>query len=293
MMKIFILGVNGMLGHKLYQALASSFDVAGTIRGSFADISRYSFFREGDIYTEVDATRISQVEEVIQKNDPEVIINCIGITKFRKEIDDKLKSVWINSLFPHQLYQICSSRGKRLIHISTDCVFSGEKGNYKESDPSDAVDIYGKTKYLGEVGGENAVTIRTSLVGRELSTTSGLVEWFLSNKGSEVNGFTNAIFNGFTTLQFSEIITDIIKKHVNLSGIYHISSEPITKYRFLTLVKEKMRLNVQINEYPDFHCDRSLNSSFFRDETGFKSPAWEQMIDALVEDAIQYQQWRE
>lgn len=291
-MKVMVLGVNGMLGHKLYQVLLPTFDVIGTIRGDYSSISRYGFFRESTIVPNVNALRIDRVEEVIREVNPDVVINCIGIIKQVEEVQDKLLSVWVNSLFPHQLYQICNRGHIRLIHISTDCVFSGRKGNYREDDPSDAEDIYGKTKYLGEVEGEGALTIRTSLIGRELSTTNGLVEWFLSNQGGKVNGFSNVIFSGFPTLHFARVITDIIMDQQNLSGVYHISSIPISKFKLLTLIRERIGLDVEIEEYPDFYCDRSLDSTSYRDKTGFKPPSWEQMIDEFAEDARQYQQWR-
>jgi len=290
--RVLILGVTGMLGHKLYQVLSTMFDVAATLRSDYSNVSRYHFFREHDIIPNVNALRISRIEEVIGEINPRVLINCIGIIKSVGEAQDKLVNIWINALFPHQLYEICKRRGIRLIHISTDCVFSGKKGNYREDDPSDAEDIYGKTKYLGEVGGGGALTIRTSLIGRELSTTNNLVEWFQSHQGSKVNGFTNAIFSGFPTVYFAQIIANIIAKEQNLSGVYHISSEPISKFKLLSLIRDKMRLNIEIEEYPDFYCDRSLDSTLYRNKTGFKPLSWEEMIDEFVQDAQQYQQWR-
>ena len=176
--------------------------------------------------------------------------------------------------------------------MSTDCVFSGTKGNYKETDTPDAEDIYGKTKYLGEITEEGALTIRTSIIGRELATCNNLVEWFLSNQGKKVNGYTNAIFNGFPTISFAQIIASIIVKEQKLSGLYHISSHPISKYKLLTLIRDKMRLNIDIEEYPHYRCDRSLDSSLYQNNTGFKPQTWEDMIDELVLDAQQYQQWR-
>ncbi len=291
-MKILILGVNGMLGHKLYQRLMPMCEVTGTIRGQFSDISKYGFFRESEIIPGVTVLEISDLEKIVEETNTEVVVNCIGIIKSREEAKDRLLSIGVNSLFPHQLYQICRRRRARLIHISTDCVFSGKKGNYRENAPSDAEDIYGKTKYMGEINEKEAVTIRTSLIGRELSTTNGLVEWFLSNRGDKVNGFINAIFSGFPTFHLAKIIADIITKHQDLSGIYHISADPISKYRLLTLIKEKMRLDIEIKEYPEFYCDRSLDSTLFRDKTGFKPLSWDKLISEFTEDAVQYQQWR-
>jgi dTDP-4-dehydrorhamnose reductase len=289
---VLILGSAGMLGHKLYQVLARKFRVSGTIRDSYESIGRYSFFIKPDIIPNIDAQKIHTVEEAVRKIKPDVVINCIGIIKSSGEVQDRLISVWVNALFPHQLYQICKSNRARLIHISTDCVFSGKKGNYREDDPSDAEDIYGKTKYLGELIGDGVLTIRTSLIGRELSTTNNLVEWFLTNQGSEVNGFINAIFSGFPTICFAQIMDRIISKEQNLSGIYHVSSEPISKYKLLTLIRDRMGLDIKIKEYPDFHCDRSLDSLLYQSKTGFKPLSWKEMIDEFVKDAQQYQQWR-
>jgi len=160
------------------------------------------------------------------------------------------------------------------------------KGNYLEEYPSDAEDIYGKTKYLGEVNEAGALTIRTSLIGRELTSTNSLLEWFLSNRGGRVDGFSNAIFNGFPTLHLSRIIAEIIANHQNLSGLYHISSEPISKFKLLTLINRAMKLNIEVNEYPDYHCDRSLDSTRYRKKTGFTPPSWEKMVDELTQDAV-------
>ena len=291
-MKVLILGSAGMLGHKLYQVLTPIFDVTGTIRGSYSDISNYDFFQQLRIVPNVDALEMSRLEKVIEEISPHVLINSIGIVKSLEKKKGVLLNIWLNSLLPHQLYQICQAKRIRLIHISTDCVFSGTKGDYREDDPSDAEDIYGKTKYLGEVNGAGALTIRTSLIGRELASTNNLLEWFLANQGGRVQGFTNAIFSGFPTIHLSSIIADIITEHQNLSGVYHISSEPISKFKLLTLVKKAMELNIEIEEYPDFYCDRSLDSTLYRKETGFTPPSWEEMVDELAEDSVQYLKWR-
>jgi len=290
--KVLILGSAGMLGHKLYQVLTPTSDVTGTIRGDYSRMSKYDFFQQSRIVPNVDALEISGVEKVIEQTSPDVIINSIGIVKQLEKKDGVLLNIWLNSLFPHQLHQICQAKRIRLIHISTDCVFSGKKGNYREDDPPDAEDIYGKTKYLGEVNGADTLTIRTSFIGRELVSTNGLLEWFLSNQGGRVQGYTNAMFSGFPTLHMSRIIADIITDHQNLSGVYHISSELISKFKLLTLIKKAMRLNIEIEEYPDFRCDRSLDSTLYRKITGFAPPSWEKMVDELAQDAVQYMEWR-
>ncbi len=291
-MKILILGAAGMLGHKLYQSFSTIFDTFGTVKSDYNAISKYGFFRKSAIIPNIDIQKISQVEAVIEKVNPDIVINCIGIIKSLESKYSKLLNIWVNSLFPHQLYEICRQKKSRLIHISTDCVFSGKKGNYREEDISDAEDIYGRTKYLGEIDITGALTIRTSLIGRELETSNNLVEWFLSNQRGKIQGYTHAIFSGFPTIYFAHIIADIIVKHLDLSGIYHISSEPISKFKLLSLIQDKLKLDIEIEEYPDFYCDRSLDSSLYRNKTGFRPDSWEMMIDEFVQDAQQYQQWR-
>ena len=291
-MKVLILGSNGMLGHKLYQVLSPLCEITGTVRGPFSDIARYGFFQPSQIVPDVDCRDIARVESVIEETRPNAVVNCVGVVKQLEKDKGVLLSIWLNSLFPHQLYHVCQAKGVRLIHISTDCVFSGRKGRYREDDASDAEDVYGKTKHLGEVTGPGALTLRTSFIARELASSNGLLEWFLSNRGGRVQGFTNAIFSGFTSLHLSRIIADVIRNHPNLSGLYHVSSEPISKFDLLTLINRAMKLNIEIEEFPGFHCDRSLDSSRFRKETGFAAPSWEQMIDELARDAGQYLKWR-
>lgn len=291
-MKILILGSSGMLGHKLYQVLSQKFNVIGSIRDNYQSIARYKFFKERTIISGIDAKNIKTVADLINSQNPQVVINCIGIIKSLQQSQGRLNNIWINSLFPHQLYKICRSKGIRLIHISTDCVFSGKTGNYKESDPADAEDIYGKTKYLGEIDEQHALTIRTSIIGRELSTSNNLVEWFLSNEGKQVNGYTSAIFSGFPTITFAKIIEKIIIEQQQLHGLYHISSEPISKFSLLTMIRDELKLNIDIVQYPHYHCDRSLDSSLFREKTGFKPLSWKKMIAEFAGDTRQYQQWR-
>ena len=292
-MKVMILGANGMLGHKLYETLMRTTDVMGTIKGNFSEIEKYGFYTESHILPKINVLDIATITAVIKQNKPDVLLNCVGIIKQLKETKDVMLNIQINSLLPHQLFQMCHSTGIRFIHISTDCVFSGNKGGYKEDDTSDAEDIYGKTKYLGEVNEDGALTIRTSIVGRELSSSNGLGEWLISNIGCEVRGFTNAIFTGFPTIHFANIINDIIINYPHLSGLYHVSSEPISKYKLLTMIYDQMNLNFNVLKYQDRYCDRSLDSSLFRNITYFKPLTWEQMIVEFTKDASQYKKWRE
>jgi dTDP-4-dehydrorhamnose reductase len=205
---------------------------------------------------------------------------------------DPLTSISINALFPHRLAVICRAANARLIHLSTDCVFSGRKGNYVEEDSSDAEDIYGKTKYLGEVAGTGCLTLRTSMIGRELGGCHGLLEWFLSQQGKTVRGFRRAIFSGFTTRALSETIASIIADQPQLDGIWHLAAAPISKFELLTLIKEKGGLHVQIEPDDTFSCDRSLNGTRFRNATCFVAPTWSDMISELFKDTTPYTELR-
>jgi dTDP-4-dehydrorhamnose reductase len=233
------------------------------------------------------------LEGTIQDIKPDVVINCVGIIKQLAEAKDPIVSIKINSLLPHQLASICEKTYSRLIQISTDCVFDGKKGSYTESDISNATDLYGRTKFLGEVDNRpHCLTLRTSIIGRELSTKSGLIEWFLSNKGGKVKGFTKAIYTGFSTLAMAGIIDNLIKNHSDISGVYQVSSEPINKYDLICLVNKAMGLDIDIERENDFFMDRSLLCDRFKAKTGFTPPSWSDMIGQMAADTTPYDQWR-
>lgn len=290
-MKVLILGANGMLGHKLYQVLSKDFEIYGTVKDGANNIRHKGIFGiSGYLLEKIDC--VEKVGSLLEDIKPDVVINCIGIIDKHYAEKNRQTTTWINAIFPHWLYQMCPVAGARLIHISTDCVFSGNKGNYKESSPADATDIYGKTKYLGEVTGDNVLTIRTSLIGRELVRSRGLLEWFISNKGKSVDGYSNAVFSGFPTVFFAQIIEDIITNHPELTGLYHISSEPIDKYNLLNMINRIMCLGIKVLKTTEYKCDRSLDSTKFRSKTGFKPPSWPNMVTELAIDARQYEKWR-
>ena len=293
-MKVLIFGVTGMLGHKVYQVLKNtpSLDVIGTMRGNYRSGGEYRMLNGRDIIPKVSISDTGRFGQIIYGQKPDVVINCIGLIKQKPLGQDRFQNILTNSLFPHQLYGMCHLLGAKFIHISTDCVFSGEKGNYTEDDISDAKDIYGRTKYLGEVINDDSLTIRTSIIGRELSTSNGLVEWLISNKGKTVNGYTKAIFTGFPTVSLANILGDIILDYPELTGLYQVSSDKIDKYTLLEMLNERMNLGIKINKDTEYQCDRSLNSSLFRGETGYKPPSWQTLIDELVDDAEQSYKWR-
>jgi dTDP-4-dehydrorhamnose reductase len=290
--KLLILGATGMLGHKLMQSLSRRFDVTGTVRGSVEIYKGHPVLGIMPLIGMVKAENFESVGEVVTRVQPDVIINCIGIIKQHPTAKDPLQSITVNAMFPHRLAKLCEASGIRLIHLSTDCVFSGRKGNYSEDDVPDPVDLYGRTKLLGEVVYPGCLTIRTSMVGRELRGNVGLVEWFLSQRGKRVNGFSGAIFTGFTTGALADIIGDLVDMPSPLHGLWHVSSDPISKYDLLGIINREFQLDITIDKDEVFHCDRSLNSLRFRQATRFKVPSWEEMIDQMARDPTPYDKLR-
>jgi dTDP-4-dehydrorhamnose reductase len=244
------------------------------------------------ILSGVEATDPASVERAVASAQPTVVVNCIGIVKQSPLAQDPIASITVNALFPHQLACICRESGARLIHLSTDCVFSGRKGRYVESDRSDAEDLYGRSKFLGEAGEPDAITLRTSMIGRELHGTNGLVEWFLSQRGKSVKGFRRSIFSGFTTTALSKIIVDVVIPHPELTGVWHVAAEPISKHELLSMINDVYDLGVAIEADDAVVCDRSLNGERFRRATGFAAPSWKAMIEELAEDPTPYEQLR-
>ncbi len=288
-MKILIVGGSGMLGHKLVQVWQNRFDVWATVRNNFQYYERYKIYKCDRTFENINIQNIGSVKEIIKKIEPNVVVNAVGIIKqvpLAKNIIDTLS---VNSIFPHQLGELAEEFQFRLINISTDCVFSGEKGNYTESDLADAHDLYGKSKYLGEVSAGNCLTLRTSIIGRELETAHSLVEWFLSNRGKSVKGFVKAVYTGFPTVVVADILSNLIENHPNLCGLYHVSSEPISKFNLLTLINEAYRAEIEIEPFEDFVIDRSLNSNKFREATGFEPTNWNEMIERMAADNAIYQ----
>ena len=277
-----------MLGHKLVQNWQGNFDVWTTVRGEFEQYEKFNIFEKQKTFEKINVEDIEKVEKTVSQTKPDVIVNAVGVIKQIQTSKDVVKTLQINSIFPHQLADISEQYGARLINISTDCVFNGEKGNYKETDVPNAYDLYGKSKNLGEVERKNCLTLRTSIIGRELETSHSLVEWFLSNEGKNVKGFVNAIYTGFPTIVFAEILKDLIVNHKELEGLFHVSSEPINKYELLKLLKKAYKANIEIEPFEDFRIDRSLDSSKFRQAVNFRTQAWSEMIEKMALDSMPY-----
>jgi len=281
-----------MLGHKLWQVLNSQFDTYITLHRDFEAYNRYKLFDPARSVAHVSAEDFESMVRAIDAVRPEVMLNCIGIVKQAEAAKDPLISIEVNALFPHRLARLCQGRGIRLIHISTDCVFSGRKGDYSENDLSDAEDLYGRTKFLGEVSYKGCLTIRTSMIGRELETSNGLIDWFLSQQGKTIDGYTRAIFSGFTTNALAEIIARIVVEQPEMHGVWHVASDPVSKFDLLSLVKQVYRLNIKIEPDEAVVCDRSLNADRFRQATGFVPPTWYDMIEQMYRDPTPYSELR-
>ncbi len=283
MKRIAILGATGMLGHKVIQLLREDYEVWGTVRKEAPAILGGTQMMKMSVYPDQFSSAIKEIMAI----KPDVVVNCIGIIKQLAEANEYIPSIGINALWPHVLSKGCLEAGCRMVHISTDCVFSGNNGFYTEDCPTDPVDLYGKTKAMGEVKIAPCVTLRTSIVGRELRSSSGLFEWFISQRGGQVNGFSRAIYTGLTTLEMARVIRMVIEKDVP-PGLYHVSSDPIDKYSLLYMVNEAMSLGIQVDRDDELVCDRSLNSRYFRDMTGYVPPSWKQMIEEMTVDPTPY-----
>jgi dTDP-4-dehydrorhamnose reductase len=275
-MKVLILGGSGMLGHRLWMVLSGRFDAHVTLRrpntwlGERADAQR--------IITGVAAEDFDSVMQAVAKVQPDVVVNCIGVVKQQGAAKDPIACLSINALFPHRLARLCQAARSRLIHVSTDCVFSGKKGAYTEADVADAEDLYGRSKLLGEVQRPGCLTLRTSIIGREIETRQGLIEWFLSNAGKTVSGYRRAIFSGLTTQTLSELIARLIVDFTDLDGLWHVAAQPINKFDLLSLVRDQFAANITIAPDDRFQCDRSLCAARFRQATGWTAPSWPEMI---------------
>ena len=287
-MRVIVLGAGGMLGHKLLQRLRCVCDVAGTIRSGAADAELEGVLRDVKLYPNVDVWRLQSIDEAIDDWRADVVVNCVGIIKQIKTASAPVESIAVNALFPHQLAQLTAAHTSRLIHISTDCVFSGARGNYTEDDPPDPIDLYGRTKWLGEVVAPRALTLRTSIIGQELRGHYGLIDWFLTQRGGRAKGYANARYSGLTTLVFANVVSDIIRSHPDLHGLWHVSGDPTNKFDLLQIVNRVYGLGVDLVRENGFVCDRSLDSTRFRQHTGWRPPSWDDMIVGMHAETLQY-----
>jgi dTDP-4-dehydrorhamnose reductase len=270
-MRILVLGGDGMLGHELYRELRDHHETRVTQRRASA---------EPHVFSGVEVRGSNLIEEVIAQFRPGAVVNCIGIVKQRPESEEAIASIEVNALLPHRLAIACRAAGARLVQLSTDCVFSGAKGGYREEDIPDPVDVYGRSKLLGEVTGEGALTLRTSMIGLGLYRKTSLVDWFVAQKG-RVQGYRKAVFSGLTTREISRVIRMVLEGHPQAWGLYHLSAEPIDKYALLVKLRERLGKSIEIVPVDEPRIDRSLDSTRFRRVFAYRPPAWDAMLEEL------------
>lgn len=289
-MRLLILGVGGLIGHKLFQVLKPRFgEVYGTLHGGRERFAHLGLFGARDVIEHVDVRDFDTLGGVLKAVDPDVVLNCAGITKRRPEVNDPLQAIDVNALFPHRLARWAGDAGKRVIHFSTDCVFDGAEGDYTEDSATTGKDAYGKTKALGELRYDHALTLRSSFIGRELAIHSELLDWFLGQKGKTVKGFTNAFYTGISTLEMARVVGDIIERHPELGGLYQLSvPDPISKYDLLVLAKEAFGLQTEIVPDGNFVSRPTLNGSRLRAAVPLNLPSWPEMMAAIAADRTFY-----
>jgi dTDP-4-dehydrorhamnose reductase len=283
---ILVLGGNGTVGHKMYQVLSKKYDTFATIRTYSDTLRNMGVFKRDRVIENVDVFNMAQISAALDQLHPDCVINCIGIVKQSVCASDPVLTIYTNALFPHLLARECGKRNIRMIEFTTDCVFNGKKGNYTEQDIPNAEDLYGRTKHLGEVVAENCLTIRTSYIGHELTTHYGLLEWFLQQK-EKAKGYSKAIYTGFSSVELSRIIRDIVIPDDSLHGLYHVSSDPIAKYDLLHLIAKEYGKKIVIERDDSVVIDRSLNSDPFQKITGYKAPDWPDMVKDMHADYVE------
>lgn len=292
-MNVLIMGGAGMLGHKMFQILRERLpEVWCSIREPLPGVS---LFNEGNVITHIDVADWTALERLLRDRRPRVIVNCVGVIKQRALAKSAVPSIAINALLPHRLAELAASWHGRLIHFSTDCVFSGERGNYTESDLWDARDLYGQTKALGEVTtAANALTLRTSIIGRELSQFHSLLEWFLAQAERHVpiKGYTRALYSGVTTNYLASLVATLIEYHPALHGLYQVTSETISKYDLLRLLARAYHLGVTIDPEDHFFCNRSMRGDKFFAATSCHTPPWADLVAQVAQDPTPYDKWR-
>jgi dTDP-4-dehydrorhamnose reductase len=289
--RALVLGGGGMLGHRLWRELDGRMDAFVAVRRPYADYASLDWFDERRVIDRVDVTQDADIDRALSVARPDAVLNAVGIVKQRREAEDAVGTIAVNALLPHRLAARCARAGARLIHLSTDCVFSGARGNYAEADVPDAKDLYGRSKLLGEVDHDACLTVRTSMVGREIGSSRGLVEWFLSRRGQTVPGFSRARFSGLTTIELSRVLAHIAEHHRELHGVWHVAGEPIAKYDLLTLVNDALGLGTTLEADESFVCDRTLDATRFMNATGYRPPSWAAMVAELAADPTPYDTW--
>jgi dTDP-4-dehydrorhamnose reductase len=277
-MRILVIGITGMLGNAVYRYFsdATPHEVFGTVRNSQAR-TRFSPALQDGIIEGVDAADADSLALAFAQSRPDLVVNAVGLVKQLRASEDPLNALPLNALFPHRLARLCAVAGARLVHVSTDCVFSGSRGAYVESDQPDAADLYGRSKLLGEVDYPHAITLRTSIIGHELAGQTGLVGWFLAQQGS-VRGYRRAVFSGLPTVELARVIAHHVIPNPDLHGLYHVATSPIDKCHLLTLVAEAYGKDIEIVPDDSLVIDRSLDARRFNQATGYQPAAWPELV---------------
>jgi dTDP-4-dehydrorhamnose reductase len=281
--RILVVGASGMLGHEAVRVLAPDFEVWGACRDPHVlpDLG----VPASRLIAGLDAADHTGARRIVQKTRPDLVINAVGIVKQRPDAHAAIPSIEVNSLWPHVLADACARESARMVHVSTDCVFSGSGGGYREEDVPDAFDLYGRSKLLGEVTDrENVVTLRTSIIGWQLGEPTGLVAWFAAHRGEALRGYRKAVFSGLTTRALAEVVRDVVIPDETLSGLWHVSADPIDKYALLTCLAGHLGWDVDITPSDEPIIDRTLDSTRFRGRTGWGPPRWDEMLKVLAAD---------
>jgi dTDP-4-dehydrorhamnose reductase len=253
-----------------------------TLRQTATHYRNHGLFANANAAYDFDVRDVERLRAMLSETRPDAVINAIGIVKQRMDAENAVQSIEINALLPHRLAELCQTIDARLIHISTDCVFSGKRGHYREDDLPDAIDLYGRTKLLGEVTGPGCLTLRTSIVGLELKRRKSLVEWFLSEKGT-IRGFRRAIYSGLTTPELGRVIRRLLENFPQLNGLFHVVSKPISKYDMLRQLSDLLdRRDITIEPDDSYVCDRSMNGERFKAATGYVAPPWSALLQELA-----------
>lgn len=286
-MRILILGGNGMIGHKIYQELKEEFEDVWVLIRKPLESLKYKNIYDSKIIDNFDLIDIDLLKKKIEILNPQIIINAAGITIRRGINELTSKSILINSVLPNILNEWANSKlNKKVIHFSTDCVFSGKTGPYNENSFNDANDLYGKSKSLGEISGKNSLTLRSSMIGPELDNFTELFEWVLSQNNKKIKGFTNVLYSGITTIRMSNYIIDIIKNHLDFNGLYNISSIPISKFDLIQLISKNFNLNIEIESDKSYSSNKVLDSTLFFDKTKQQMPNWDDLIVEMKKDYL-------
>jgi dTDP-4-dehydrorhamnose reductase len=281
--RILVVGASGMLGHEAVRVLAPDFEVWGACRdpASLPDLGVPAERLLGGL----DAASAESAHAIVERVKPDLVLNAAGIVKQRAASKSAIPSIAVNSLWPHVLAEACGEHGARMVHVSTDCVFSGRRGLYVEGDVPDAVDLYGRSKLLGEIADlDHVVTLRTSIVGWQLGEPTGLIAWFAAHRAEPLKGFTKAVFSGLTTRSLTEVIRDVVLPDRTLSGLWHVSAAPIDKYTLLGDLARYLRWDVDISPTDQPAIDRSLVSTRFQVRTGWIPPGWNGMLEELANE---------